>query len=133
MLFNQSILEQAQAIFNLNIGTFYFYKKYVICEIKEGIVVNFDNLIELIHIIEKHFGESTPYAIIGHRINAYSIDLSQAEDIIKLFKYVKAYAVVYYSNSAKRNVEFEKYFHNLNYNAFTDLKDAVVWVKKELE
>ena len=118
--------------YNLTLGTYYFYQKYIIAEIKEGEVINLKKLDDLIPVILKHFGEDQPFIYISDRIHSHSIiPIDYLKCPFNEMPNFKGYGVVTYNLVSEKSVEVEKHFAKKPFYNFKNLKDAVKWAKKE--
>ncbi|MGC6429647.1 MAG: hypothetical protein ACON5F_01240 [Jejuia sp.] len=120
---------------NYPFGDFFIFNGFVISEIKQGIVVSWEE-----HA--KHFVQDIAYYLgvdgrdivyISNRINSYSV---KAVDWLKFFKSdykMKAYCVVSDSSTSKINLMVENLFFNNKIKSFQSLFTAINWVKKDHE
>ncbi|MFD2917869.1 hypothetical protein [Psychroserpens luteus] len=116
----------------IDIGDLYFFKKFVVCEFNEGININFDNFNEAKIEIEKQYG-NTSFGFISNRIHSYSILVTDAPIFNEIFKNLKAYATVTYSELASKVFEIENHFFNFNRRNFDNLEDAIQWIEYHLK
>ena len=57
----------------LQFGNFYFYEKFVVSEIDEGINFNEEKADMLVHLIDTHYGKRKRIGYISNRINKYKV------------------------------------------------------------
>lgn len=129
---NSSLASEANYIYNLNIGDFYFYDNFFISEINEGEIIGKDAGLKFLDLINKHFGNNNPYGLISHRVYSYSTNLFELLQISNLFKFLVANAVVAYSDLALKNFELETRLFEFKGKSFISLEDAIEWTKKEV-
>lgn len=129
---NSSLANEANYIYNLNFGNFYFYDNFIISEINEGEIIGKDAGLKFLDLINKHFGNNNPYGLISHRVYSYSTNLFELLQISNQFKFLVTYSVVTYSDFALKNFELEKHILEFKGESFISLEDAIEWTKKEV-
>ena len=113
----------------LDIGLAYFYKNYVITEIKEGIVLNFEKAAKLFQLGKQYYGNKTPFVYISNRVNSYSFEPTAHFKSSDLFPNLKGVAVVTYDPVNKEVAELEQAFLNKPASIFYNLEDAINWTE----
>ncbi|MCK0109845.1 hypothetical protein MWU58_11115 [Flavobacteriaceae bacterium S0825] len=103
------------------------YSNYVISRINEGFHLTPDKNRVLEEIVNDYFKDK-PFVYITHRINSYSVDPSIYLQTSKV-KNLAGMAVVAEAPLSKGNAEVEKLFLKKPFEIFTDLNDAIEWVK----
>ena len=103
------------------------YSNYVISRINEGFHLTPDKNRILEDIANDYFKDK-PFVYITHRINSYSVDPSIYLQTSKV-KNLAGMAVVAEAPLSKGNAEVEKLFLKQPFEIFTDLNDAIEWVK----
>jgi len=103
------------------------YSNYVISRINEGFHLTPDKNRVLEEIANDYFKDK-PFVYITHRINSYSVDPSIYLQTSKV-KNLAGMAVVAEAPLSKGNAEVEKLFLKKPFEIFTDLNDAIEWVK----
>ena len=112
---------------SLSFGNFYFFEKFIVSEINEGVHFTWKHGIQILEIAHKHYGEEGKVAYISNRINSYSL---HAQDWLKFFnKYnnINALAIVTYSKIGLMNIVLEKIFSKVSIKKFQSLEDAINW------
>ncbi|WP_378187095.1 hypothetical protein ACE939_01930 [Aquimarina sp. W85] len=112
---------------DLKIGKFYFYKNFVISEIKESAVVAFEEAEKLFEFCNYYYGKKTPFVYLAHRINSYSFVPTDHFKSTNLFPNLKGYGVIVYTVTQKRTAELEKSFMNKKMKIFENLNEAIQW------
>ncbi|GLB49164.1 hypothetical protein [Neptunitalea lumnitzerae] len=113
------------------IGTFYFFDEYVITEFNEGVTVSFDSCKDLCFLINKYYGDTTPYGVISNRINSYSVFPTDYFYLKNMFFNLRCIAVVNYINKTTYPFEsevVEKVICPRTYQSFKDLDTARRWL-----
>ncbi len=117
---------------NFSFGTYFLYDHFVIGEVKEDIIFNWDDhgkkLVENIADLYDHDGRDLVF--ISNRIYNYSVVPS---DWIKFFKQryrLKGYAIVSYSKTGFLNALLEKFFISTKFKRFDSLAKAVEWARE---
>ncbi|MHA7058172.1 hypothetical protein ACWGOQ_0013200 [Aquimarina sp. M1] len=116
--------------YDLDIGSFYFDKNFVISEIKNGIIFSAENSAELYQLIENHYHKTTSFFYIANRKNFYSFNPIGHFRFIELFPNAKAYAVVVYDQKNRQIAEYEKYFVRASTDIFDNLEEVILWGKE---
>ncbi len=118
--------------YDINLGTYYFYKNCFIAEIREGTVIAADMLDELMPLIFKHYGNGQPFTYISNRVHSHSIIPTDYEKCP--FTYLdnfKGYGVVTYNRASEMSIEVEKHFAKQPFHHFKSLEDALNWANIE--
>lgn len=123
---NTAILKKC----DLKIGTIYFYENYVVSEIKEGVVLTYENAIHMLELAKTYYGNTTPFVYISNRKNSYSFDPTAHFKTTALFPNLRGYAVVIYNAMNEQVAKMEQSFMNKPANIFKTLDEAVSWVEE---
>ncbi|MFD2562127.1 hypothetical protein [Aquimarina rubra] len=116
---------------NYPFGDFYLFDGFVIGEIKEDMVITWDDhakkLVEDLTYFYDHNGENVVY--ITNRVHSYAVKPS---DWIKFYKSdykMKGYGIVSYTRKGLLNSLIEKLFIKSNFKSFESLEEAIHWAK----
>ena len=121
---------ELEDVYFLESGTFYFFKEFIISEIKEGVLFNWEMAQDIIDIALMHYGNKSEIAYISNRIHSYSL---VPQDWLKFFEArhtLRAFAVVTYNKQGLFNVMMEKFFFKSKIRKFSNLYEAAGWVMK---
>lgn len=118
---------------NLEIGKFIFYPNIIITKYNEGVHVNFENILFPIQLIEKFYGNDTPFVYISDRQNSYSIHPFIYTEIATLFPNFIATAVVANNNRRRMLVKLERSFLKRPIDVFYEIEPAIKWSEKVLK
>ena len=114
---------------SLNYGTFYFFDDFVISEINEGVVFDWDKAIEVIELGERFYGVKNYKAnYISNRIHDYSVKPQDWLKFFKLDKQFKTFTVVSYRKLGFINLQIERLFYRHTIHSFDNLLQAVNYV-----
>lgn len=127
---SQKINEQLIQKYKLDIRVVYFYKNYVVTEIKEGIILNFQKASELFILGKEYYGNKIPFVYTSNRIHSYSFESTAHFKSTKMFPNLKGDAVVTYNTISNEIAEMELAFLNKPVNIFNSLDEAIVWVEQ---
>ncbi|WP_299249580.1 hypothetical protein [uncultured Aquimarina sp.] len=119
--------------FEINLGLFYFYKNYIIAEIKEGEIISVEKLDQLMPLILKYYKNGSPFTYISNRINPHSInplDYIQCP-FIYLENFI-GYSAIHYNEITRKSIEIEKYFAQRPFSIFNNIDDAIRWTYNEV-
>ena len=130
---NSPLAAKANYIYNLKSGDLYFFDDFLISEVHEGVMVMYKDSLEVLNLVHKHFGFTKPYGLISHRLNSYSVNLSDLLPIAGEFGLLVANAVVAYTDFALKNFELEKRVLKLKGKSFNNMESAIEWTKAEVK
>ena len=117
---------------NYSFADIYIFKGYVISEIKEGIVFNWDNHAKaVVDDVTKFLNtDGGDLIYISNRINSYSV---MAQDWIKFFKNcykLKGYYVVSDRQTSIVGYMVENLFFKNKIKKFSSIYEAINWLEK---
>jgi hypothetical protein len=130
---DSALASKANYVYNLKSGDLYFYDDYLISEVHEGVTVMYKDSLEVLNLVHKHYGFKKPYGLISHRLNSYSVNLSELLPIAHEFGLLVANAVVAYKEISLKNFEIEKRVLMLKGESFSNMDEAIKWTKAEIE
>ncbi|PKV52290.1 hypothetical protein ATE84_4401 [Aquimarina sp. MAR_2010_214] len=116
--------------YELDIGSVYFYENYVVTEIKEGFVLNFEKAAQLFTLGKEYYGNKIPFVYISNRIHSYSFEPTAHFKSKELFPNLKGVAVVIYSPINNQIAELEQTFLNKPSHIFNNLEEAIKWTEQ---
>ncbi|NNE76976.1 MAG: hypothetical protein HKN31_07875 [Pricia sp.] len=112
----------------MDVGTFYFYKNFMVAEIKEGIALTIENATEMLQLAKEYFGNKTPFVYITNRIKSYSFNPTDHFKTVAMFPNLKGYATVTYDDINHEIAELEQSFMLRPSKNFRSLEEAIAWV-----
>ena len=115
---------------DLDVGSFYFYKNYMVAEVKEGIAFTYENAPEMLQLAKEYFGDKTPFVYITNRVNSYSFNPTAHFKTAAMFPNLMGYATVTYDDINHEIAEMEKTFMNRPVKNFKILEDAIAWAEE---
>ena len=115
---------------DLDVGTFSFYKNYMVSEIKEGMGISYDNAKEMLQLAKTYFGNTTPFVYISNRKNSYSFNPTSHFKTTQMFPNLKGFAAVTYDPINHEIAQMEQSFLNVPVKIFINLEDAIEWVEE---
>jgi len=114
-------------------GNLYFFDKFLITEIFEGMIIGKKEFLELFSLCTDYYGSEKSFGLISHRLYPYSVNLFELIPISDKFNSVVANAVVAYTDISLKNFELEKQLLNFKGKFFNNLDSAISWIKKEVD
>lgn len=111
-------------------GSFFFFDDFIISEINEGVLFNWEKAKKVIDLAYAHYGPNPELVYISNRINSYSV---VPQDWLKFFSNkhpLVAMAVVAKSKKSTINLKMEKLFFFSNIKKFNDLEEAIAWSRQ---
>ncbi|MBC8754697.1 STAS/SEC14 domain-containing protein [Kordia sp. YSTF-M3] len=116
--------------YTLQIGEVAVYENYMIAQLNEGITLNLDSIIEILHIKNEHFSKK-PFAYITIRKNSYAVDPTMYLKVLEI-ENLKAIAIVSDKYIDSHNIKIEKHFFVKPMNIFKTLPEAITWATSHL-
>lgn len=119
---------------NYSFGNYYLFENFVIAEMHEGIIANWEQhgkqIINDINQFYTKNGDCTENIVyISNRINSYSV---KPADWLKFYNNnhsMKAYGIVSYNDTGFFNALLERLFIKSAFNRFGSLERAIDWAK----
>lgn len=124
-------IKNVKEVHHLSFGSYYFFDNYIISEIHDEVLFNWEKAQEVIQIAEKFYGSDYQPHYIANRIYDYSI---VPNDWLKFFKTryrLKSFLIVSSNKSSVVNFTFEKIFYKGNIRKFHSLKEAIPLINKQ--
>lgn len=109
-------------------GDFYFFDKFVISEINEGVHLDWDKILRLIGVMIDFYGKDLKIAYISNRINAYSIEPQLWMQFEKEYNFIITSAIVVYNDLNYINASIEKQFSSSSIKRCGSLEIALHWI-----
>lgn len=109
----------------------YFYEKFVIAEIKEGIDLNEEHVDVLIQSSLDFYGVK-PFGYITNKVNSYSVNPVIFFKTSKI-KNLVALAAVSTNSLDRYNIQLERAFSTKPHELFDSIEEAVNWVTNAVE
>lgn len=116
----------------LDFGTITIFDKILVCECKEGVLLDVTRNRKILEIGGEVFNEED-FGYISNRINSYAVDPMVYRESAE-YPQLKAIAVVTQSDIARKSAVVEqKFYTNKNsFQIFSSLEEAKDWVKEIL-
>ncbi len=124
---------ELEDVYILESGMYYFFKDFIISEVNEGVLFNWEMGADLIELAYNHYGPDAEVSYISNRVNQYS---TVPQDWLKFFNknhQIKRFAIVTYTEIGIVNVMLEKIFFKSKLKRFDNLYEAVHWVTDQTE
>lgn len=116
----------------LDFGTISIFDRILICECKEGILLDLQNNRKILEIGAHHFNNQD-FGYISHRVNSYAVDPMVYRDAAE-YEHLKAIAVVSSSEAARQSAVLEQnfYINKNSFQIFSSLSEAKDWIRNIL-
>lgn len=118
-------------VYILEIGTFYFFEKFIISEFNDGVIVDWKSVQDIIEIAEGYYGTDAKVFYISNRVHSYSIVPQDWSKFFKMRNSILSLAIVSYGTMQKTHLLIEKLFFKNKIKKFNDLYEAVDWTVAE--
>ncbi len=118
-----------EEVYILPFGSFFFFDDFIISEISEGVLFDWEKAKEVIDLAYSHYGPNPKIVYISNRIYSYSV---VPQDWLKFFSNkhpLIAMAVVIKTRTSIINLMMEKLFFFSKLKKFSDLEEAIAWAK----
>ncbi|WP_053978073.1 hypothetical protein [Mangrovimonas xylaniphaga] len=110
-------------------GNIYFFDKFILSEINEGVHFDWEKIEEVIAFAMDHYGPNFKIAYISNRVNSYSLDPHSWSRFQDELDHIVASAIVYYSYINFMNASIEKLFSPSSMKRCETLEEAMEWVQ----
>jgi hypothetical protein len=124
--------EEPQSIYHLDIGTFTVFETFVVAELKEGLIMGFNQWRGMWELIYDHFGTSGNFGLICNRMNAFSIIPQELSLIAELFSNSPKIAIVNYTTVGRMSAQYEKRYWPFPVELFNNLSQGMDWMDDTL-
>ena len=126
------LLQYVRETHELAYGVFYFFDNFIISEIKEGVLFDWEKALEILNLGIEFYGNETNHLnYISNRINDYSIKPQDWLKFLNMGKRFKLFAVVTYRSKSIPNLIIERFFYKDTILSFDSLFDAVNFIRKQ--
>jgi len=116
---------ESKKVYKLQVGTFYFFNKFIVGEINEGENVNWGNCQQIIKLAIDFYPNEIKVNYISNRINEYSVSPADWLKFLKNVNRIKNYYIVCSSKSSFTNLIFEKLFFKKRIYQTNSLQTAI--------
>ncbi len=112
----------------LPFGNFYFFEKFVVSELNEGVHFDWKRVKIVSDLMVTHYGKKRMDIVyISNRVNSYSIEPQSWLKFDKKYNLFIASGIVAYDNRGGLSIVLERIFSKEKIKRFRSLKDAVEW------
>lgn len=111
-------------------GNFYFFEKFVLSEINEGVHFDWEMIQEVMNEAVNFYGNEAKIGYISNRINSYSMNPQSWNMVKEKYNMVVAGAIVTYSTMTFMNATIEKQFSDNSIKRCLSLEEAINWIVK---
>lgn len=118
-------LEHEEVI--LPFGKFYFFEKFIVSEIHEGVHFDWKSVKIISDIILIHYGKQKKLVYLSNRVNSYSIEPQSWLKFDKKYSLVSTTGIIVYDRKGGISVVLERLFSKEKIKRFRSLKDAIDW------
>ncbi|MBC2838407.1 hypothetical protein [Robiginitalea sp. SC105] len=119
--------------YQLEIGTFRFYKNLVIGKVHEGQAISLDDVLPVIAIGIEFYNAQQPAVYLSDREFSYSLDPTLHLEAHKLFPFLLGYGAVVYNELNLRIARLEQRFLPCPSGIFTSMEEGLAWAQKLIE
>lgn len=125
---DSTIPYKLEDVYVFDYGTFYFFENFIISEINEGVLFDWELAKEVIDVALNYYGENPRIGYISNRVNSYSL---KPQDWLKFFgarHTLTSFAIV--DPKSQSSTLLEKLFFRSLIQKFDNLNDAAAWVQE---
>ena len=115
----------------LPFGNFYFFEKFVISELHEGVHFDWKRVKILSDLMQTHYGDGKSIVYLSNRVNSYSIEPQSWLKFDKKYHLFIASGIIAYDNRGGLSVVLERLFSKERIKKFRSLKNGVEWAMKQ--
>ena len=115
----------------LPFGNFYFFEKFVVSELNQGVHFDWQRVKILSDIMISHYGkERKDIVYISNRVNSYSIEPQSWLKFDKKYNLFQASGIIAYDQRGGLSVVLERLFSKERIKRFRSLKEALDWAQE---
>ncbi len=115
----------------LPFGNFYFFEKFVISELHEGVHFDWKRVKILSDLMQTHYGDDKSLVYLSNRVNSYSIEPQSWLKFDKKYHLFIASGIIAYDNRGGLSVVLERLFSKERIKKFRSLKNGIEWAMKQ--
>lgn len=104
-----------------------FYQDYVVSTVKEGTILEEEQVNELIDVCKEHYIEDV-FVYISNRKHSYTVNPLIYLNLFKIGN-LEGIAVASSNPDALKTANFERHFSQVTVELFQDLDEAKAWAK----
>lgn len=104
-----------------------FYRDYVVSTVKEGTILEEEEVNELIDVCKEHYIEDA-FVYISNRKHSYTVNPLIYLNLFKIGN-LEGIAVASSNPDALKTANFERHFSQVTVELFQDLDEAKAWAK----
>ncbi|MEP0265749.1 hypothetical protein [Dokdonia sp.] len=129
MYLTESIIStEVKKVHNLKKGTLYVFDNFIVSEFNEGIILDFDCIVEVYHYLNLYSKNKHNFGYISNRIHQYTVKVTDFMKANVLAQKMYPSAVVAYDEASKNTFKFEKQLNNCHAILCDSLENAVVYL-----
>lgn len=113
-------------------GTLHFFNHMAVLEINEGVHVDLNSCKKTIGDLLSYFGNARPFGLVANRVNSYSIDLMETEEVRSIFPNLVSYGIVSHNEAGRMNAEIESQYCTSRNISFDNLYEGMDVVFKRV-
>lgn len=129
-LVNSNLIPSTKDIYQSSLGTFYFFDNYIVSEINEGEIYNWESSKKMISLIYDYYGEKARVHIISNRVHNYSVMPTYWIEFNKSShaNCLLSVSFITYNKLALANAKLEQGFIKVESACFKNLEEATYWL-----
>jgi len=127
---NSNLVPSIKEVYQTELGNFYFFEDYIVSEINEGVIFNWESSKEMISLVYDFYGENPNIHIISNRVNNYSVVPTYWLEFNKSIhaKSLLSVSFVTYSELGLANAKLEQDFIKVKTACFKSIKEVIHWL-----
>jgi len=106
---------------------FYFFEKFIVSEIHEGVHFDWKRVKIISDLMLTHYSKQKKIIYLSNRVNSYSIEPQSWLKFDKKYSLVSATGIITYDKKGSISIVLERLFSKEKIKTFRGLKDAIAW------
>lgn len=129
MYLTDSIIStEVKKVHTLKKGTLYVFDYFIVSEFNEGIILDFDCIVEVYHYLNSYSEDKPGFGYISNRVHKYTVKVADFIKTKSLAQKVYPTVVVAYGEASKNTFRFEKRINNCHAILCESLDNAVTYL-----
>lgn len=125
---NSVINKEVKKIHKLPQGTIYVFENFLVSEFKEGVIIDFDCLVQIYHYLNSYSENKRFFGYISNRVHKYTVKVTDFMKTKSLTQKFYPTAVVTYDEEGRNTFKFEKQVNDCQAILCESLDKAVLYL-----
>lgn len=109
-------------------GTLYVFDDFLVSEFNEGVVVDFDCIVEIYHYLNSYSENKLGFGYISNRVHKYTVKITDFMKTTSFAQKIYPTVVVAYDQASRDTFKFEKQINNCHAILCDSLEKAATYL-----